>query len=121
MNWKARTRSATASPSNNLFHQLLVLIVAGILVPAPVMSIRLPDRVPEVTLSTNQPLKTAVFALGSFWRSEAVFGCLKGVVRTTVGYCGGSKLDPEYRSLADHAESVQVLSLIIIVCLSRSS
>lgn len=37
-----------------------------------------------------------------------MFGCLNGVVRTTVGYAGGSKSNPEYRSLADHAESVQV-------------
>lgn len=37
-----------------------------------------------------------------------MFGCLNGVVRTTVGYCGGSKLNPVYRSLGDHAESVQV-------------
>ncbi|PKI57899.1 hypothetical protein CRG98_021687 [Punica granatum] len=56
----------------------------------------------------NQSLKTAVFALGSFWRSEAVFGCLHGVVRTTAGYAGGSKTNPEYRSLGNHAESVQV-------------
>ncbi|GAV74351.1 PMSR domain-containing protein [Cephalotus follicularis] len=56
----------------------------------------------------DQPLKTAVFALGSFWRSEAVFGCLNGVVRTTAGYAGGSKTSPEYRSLGDHAESVMV-------------
>uniref|UniRef100_A0A453QLA7 Peptide methionine sulfoxide reductase A5 n=3 Tax=Triticinae TaxID=1648030 RepID=A0A453QLA7_AEGTS len=51
---------------------------------------------------------TAVFALGSFWRSEAVFGCLHGVLRTSVGYAGGSKANPEYRNLADHAECVKV-------------
>ncbi|XP_065853252.1 peptide methionine sulfoxide reductase A5 [Euphorbia lathyris] len=60
------------------------------------------------TLPSDSPLKTAVFALGSFWRSEAVFGCLNGVVRTTAGYAGGSKSNPEYRSLGNHAESVQV-------------
>ncbi|KAJ7944180.1 Peptide methionine sulfoxide reductase family protein [Quillaja saponaria] len=73
-------------------------------------SIRIPDRISET--AWNQPdqqnLKTAVFALGSFWRSEAVFGCLPGVVRTTVGYAGGSKTNPEYRNLGDHAESIQV-------------
>ncbi|KAM3207080.1 hypothetical protein ACQJBY_062338 [Aegilops geniculata] len=51
---------------------------------------------------------TAVFALGSFWRSEAAFGCLHGVLRTSVGYAGGSKANPEYRNLADHAECVKV-------------
>ncbi|KAM7260510.1 hypothetical protein ACFE04_011183 [Oxalis oulophora] len=42
-----------------------------------------------------------------FWRSEAIFGCLDGIVRTSVGYAGGSKANPEYRSLGDHAESVK--------------
>ncbi|XP_027178577.1 peptide methionine sulfoxide reductase A5-like [Coffea eugenioides] len=63
--------------------------------------------------ANQQQLQTAVFALGSFWRSEAVFGCLDGVVRTTVGYAGGSKTNPEYRSLGDHAESVQMDGLRI--------
>jgi len=73
--------------------------------------IRFPDRVaqPAREQPDQQRLQTAVFALGSFWRSEAVFGCLPGVVRTTVGYSGGSKPNPEYRSFGDHAESVQVL------------
>lgn len=84
---------------------LLILVVAG-----KALCIRIPDRISETATDppTNQLLKTAVFALGSFWRSEAVFGCLNGVVRTTVGYAGGSKTNPEYRSLGDHAESVQV-------------
>jgi peptide-methionine (S)-S-oxide reductase len=61
---------------------------------------------------------TAVFALGSFWRSEAAFGCLPGVIRTSVGYAGGSKANPEYRNLADHAECVKVVAreLIQIHC-----
>jgi peptide-methionine (S)-S-oxide reductase len=39
---------------------------------------------------------------------EARFGVLKGVVRTRVGYAGGAKKDPTYRSLGDHTETVQV-------------
>ncbi|KAK4780407.1 hypothetical protein SAY87_016513 [Trapa incisa] len=71
--------------------------------------IRFLDRISEPSREPpTQSLRTAVFALGCFWRSEAVFGCLNGVVRTTVGYSGGSKINPEYRSLGDHAESVQV-------------
>eukprot|EP00246_Nothoceros_aenigmaticus_P017514 TRINITY_DN8607_c0_g1_i1.p1 TRINITY_DN8607_c0_g1~~TRINITY_DN8607_c0_g1_i1.p1 ORF type:complete len:238 (-),score=39.81 TRINITY_DN8607_c0_g1_i1:452-1165(-) len=52
--------------------------------------------------------RTAVFALGSFWKAEAAFGCLEGVVRTTAGYSGGSKLNPDYHSIGDHAEAVEV-------------
>ncbi|XP_057980520.1 peptide methionine sulfoxide reductase A5 [Malania oleifera] len=73
------------------------------------LCIRLVNRASEIAVDQpNCPLKTAVFALGSFWRSEAAFGCMEGVVRTTAGYAGGSKNNPEYRSLGDHAESVQI-------------
>lgn len=33
---------------------------------------------------------------------------MPGVVRTRVGYAGGTKKDPTYRSLGDHTESFQV-------------
>ncbi|KAJ0966950.1 hypothetical protein J5N97_023867 [Dioscorea zingiberensis] len=73
-------------------------------------AIRLPDRNAGAGShsSPEPPLRVAVFALGSFWRSEAAFGCLPGVVRTLVGYAGGSKTNPEYRNLGDHAECVQI-------------
>lgn len=79
----------------------LVLLVAG------VSGARLPARGAAVR-GTALPRATAVFALGSFWRSEAAFGCLHGVIRTSVGYAGGSKANPEYRNLGDHAECVKV-------------
>jgi len=60
------------------------------------------------TVIGEQQYKTGVFSLGSFWRGEAAFGCLPGVVRTTAGYSGGTKVNPEYRLLGDHAEAVQV-------------
>jgi peptide-methionine (S)-S-oxide reductase len=34
-------------------------------------------------------------------------GCLRGVVRTRVGYTGGTTAVPTYRSIGDHAETVQ--------------
>lgn len=77
------------------------------------LCIRFSGRISED--ESNPELKTAVFALGSFWRSEAVFGCLDGVVRTSVGYAGGSKINPEYRSPGDHAECVQVIFLLILL------
>ncbi|KAH9711070.1 peptide methionine sulfoxide reductase A5 [Citrus sinensis] len=88
-----------------LFFSVLYLL----LLTDTALCIRLPDRVStSVNDELGRPLKAAVFALGSFWSSEAVFGCLNGVVRTTVGYAGGSKTNPEFRNLGDHAESVQV-------------
>ncbi|CAI0461686.1 unnamed protein product [Linum tenue] len=81
----------------------LALLLLTISLSNQAFGIRLPDRISSTTRDApSEPLKSAVFALGSFWRSEAVFGCLDGVVRTTVGYSGGSKPNPEYRSLADH-------------------
>jgi peptide-methionine (S)-S-oxide reductase len=35
-------------------------------------------------------------------------GCQTGVVRTRVGYTGGTTPDPTYRRLGDHTETVQV-------------
>ncbi|XP_026395099.1 peptide methionine sulfoxide reductase A5-like [Papaver somniferum] len=89
---------------------IVILLSLSFMSNNGVFSIRLPDQISDVTKDStvNQPLKTAVFALGSFWRSESVFGCLNGVVRTTVGYAGGAKTNPEFRSLGDHAESVQI-------------
>jgi peptide-methionine (S)-S-oxide reductase len=51
---------------------------------------------------------TATFGIGCFWGPDAQFGALDGVVRTRVGYAGGTKRDPTYHSLGDHTEVFQV-------------
>jgi peptide-methionine (S)-S-oxide reductase len=51
---------------------------------------------------------TATFAMGCFWRPDALFGSLEGVVRTRVGYAGGSTKNPTYWNLADHIETIQL-------------
>ncbi|KAJ6807628.1 peptide methionine sulfoxide reductase A5 [Iris pallida] len=88
---------------------LLFLLASLSSLSDPALGIRLPDPIRDRPLrAPSGPVKVAVFALGSFWRSEASFGCLPGVVRTSVGYSGGSKPNPEYRNLGDHAECVMV-------------
>lgn len=52
--------------------------------------------------------RTATVGLGCFWGPEAAFGALDGVVRTAVGYAGGTKPDPSYRTLGDHTEVVRL-------------
>ena len=52
--------------------------------------------------------ETATFALGCFWGPEAQFGAMDGVVRTRVGYAGGTKLNPTYHDLGDQTEVFQV-------------
>jgi len=80
------------------------------------VSIRISNQISDTVVdSPDRPLKSAVFALGSFWRSEAAFGCINGVVRTSAGYAGGTKTNPEYRNLGDHAESVQVGFIVSIL------
>ena len=51
---------------------------------------------------------TATFGIGCFWGPDAQFGAVDGVVRTRVGYAGGTKRDPTYHALGDHTEVVQV-------------
>lgn len=52
--------------------------------------------------------ETATVGMGCFWGPEARFGAMEGVVRTRVGYAGGTTADPSYYALGDHTEVVQV-------------
>lgn len=60
--------------------------------------------------STKQ---TAVFAGGCFWGTQAVFERVKGVIKTTAGYSGGSAATATYDQVVTettgHAESVEVV------------
>lgn len=51
---------------------------------------------------------SATFAMGCFWSPDARFGSMPGVLRTRVGYTGGTTPDPTYDKIGDHTESVQV-------------
>ena len=55
--------------------------------------------------------RTAVFAGGCFWCIQPAFDKAKGVIKTVVGYSGGSEPNPTYELVASektgHRESIQ--------------
>ena len=64
--------------------------------------------IPPIDASAPTDTETATFALGCFWGPDSLFGSLEGVVRTRVGYAGGTTANPTYHNLGDHTETVQM-------------
>jgi peptide-methionine (S)-S-oxide reductase len=67
----------------------------------------------EATMQAKNGQAVAIFAGGCFWCMEPPYDELEGVLATTSGYAGGSKVDPTYREVVEgntgHAEAVQVV------------
>lgn len=53
--------------------------------------------------------ETATFALGCFWQPDDYFSKLSGVLKTTVGYAGGTSENPTYENLGDHSETIEIV------------
>src|ERR1700683_4115010 len=90
---------------------LAIGIVGCTTTAAPKMPI--PPAKVDVSLDAGTGNQTAVFAGGCFWGTQAVFERLKGVVKTTVGYSGGSASTATNKQVVTettgHAESVEVV------------
>ncbi|PSN48525.1 Peptide methionine sulfoxide reductase [Blattella germanica] len=56
----------------------------------------------------NVKTKKATLALACFWEPDAFYGSHKGVIRTRVGYSGGTKPNPTYKDLGDHTETIEI-------------
>jgi len=63
---------------------------------------------PPIDRSAPADLERATFALGCFWGPDAQFGAVEGVIRTRVGYAGGTTPAPTYADIGDHIEAVRV-------------
>jgi methionine-S-sulfoxide reductase len=61
---------------------------------------------------TATPPKTAVFAGGCFWCIQPAFDKAPGVLKTVVGYCGGTEPNPTYDVVTSektkYRESIEV-------------
>ena len=75
-------------------------------------SVAIPSPSVDAPLAPTKGQQTAVLAGGCFWGIQAVFERLKGVIRATSGYSGGSADTAQYEKVSTgrtgHAEAVQV-------------
>ena len=63
--------------------------------------------------SNNKKTETATLGAGCFWCTEAIFQLLRGVIRVTPGYAGGTVKNPSYYQVCQgttgHAEVCQII------------
>jgi len=69
----------------------------------------------DLTPAQDSPAatKTAVFAGGCFWCIQPAFDKAPGVIKTTVGYCGGTEPNPTYELVGSektkYRESIEIV------------
>lgn len=79
--------------------------------PSTVRAFRLAAASMSPARGASSQLDTAVFGMGCFWSPDAVFSKIEGVIRTTVGYTGGTSASPTYNSVCandGHTEAIKV-------------
>lgn len=54
---------------------------------------------PNLVHEVDSEYETATFGMGCFWGADALFGATKGVLRTKVGYAGGTTETPTYKNM----------------------
>jgi peptide-methionine (S)-S-oxide reductase len=89
----------------------LVLPVACSAKAAPTAPIPAPTA--DLALAAKPAKQKAVFAGGCFWGTQSVFERVRGVLKTTAGYSGGTAETAHYdqvsSGMTEHAESVEII------------
>ncbi len=96
-----------------------IVATLGLAMALAAVSAKAAPKLPVPPAKVDEPLaasagqQTAVFAGGCFWGVQAVFERVKGVVKTTAGYAGGTAATASYEQVTTettgHAESVEVV------------
>jgi peptide-methionine (S)-S-oxide reductase len=92
-----------------------LFFVAGIIAcgTATASVTAIPDPTVDASLTSTKGEQTAVLAGGCFWGVDAVFKHVKGVIKVTSGYSGGSANTAQYETVSTgdtgHAESVKII------------
>jgi peptide-methionine (S)-S-oxide reductase len=73
----------------------------------------IPAPTADVALAAKPAKQKAVFAGGCFWGTQSVFERVRGVLKTTAGYSGGTAETAHYDQVSsettEHAESVEIV------------
>jgi len=76
-------------------------------------AVTVPDPSVDISPSTVKGSQTAVFAGGCFWCIQPAFDKAPGVIKTTVGYCGGTEPNPTYELVGSektkYRESIEIV------------
>src|SRR5581483_9115665 len=103
---------AFMSRSSLLLGIVLALAAVGITSSAAGASNSFPAAASDAALEPNHGSETAVLSGGCFWGVQAVFQHVKGVLKATSGYAGGTANNPNYEQVSTgstgHAESVEI-------------
>jgi methionine-S-sulfoxide reductase len=91
--------------SKVVMNRTLSLLLAGLSLLAILAHTEAQDSSPATT-------KTAIFAGGCFWCIQPAFDKAKGVIKTVVGYCGGTEPNPSYELVSSektgYRESIEI-------------
>ena len=104
-----------SSTSVRIFAMMLMLLAGTLACTARAAGngVAVPGPVVNAVKASAPGQSTAVVAGGCFWGVQAVFEHVKGVIKATSGYSGGSAKTAEYETVSTgatgHAESVKIV------------